>query len=79
LPATTTVAAPETLTLESTPMVVEPDSTVMPSGNQVIALDATSFVFAVAAPPTAITLDSASPPVVPDTPSVTIALPGGGL
>ena len=78
LPATTT-AAPETFTLESTPMVVEPDSTVMPSGNQVIALDATSFVFAVAAPPTAITLDAASPPVVPVTPSVTIALPGGGL
>ena len=77
-PATTADGGLEP-TLESTPMVIEVDSTIMPTGDQVIALDATSFVFAVAAPPTAITLDAASPPVVPVTPSVTIALPGGGL
>ncbi|PYR26189.1 MAG: hypothetical protein DMF92_18975 [Acidobacteria bacterium] len=77
-PATTANGGLEP-TLESTPMVIEVDSTIMPTGDQVIALDATSFVFAVAAPPTAITLDAASPPVVPVTPSVTIALPGGGL
>ena len=79
LPATTTNGTPATTeTFESPPMVIEPDSTIMPTGDQVIALDATSFVFAVAAPTTTIALDPASTPVVADAPSVTI-IPGGGL
>jgi hypothetical protein len=77
-PATTTDASLATpWLLESTLMVIELDSTIMPFGNQVIALDATSFVFAVAAPTT--TLEPASMPVLAETPPVTIVLSGGGL
>jgi serine protease AprX len=78
-PATTTEEASAATWTPETPMVLEFDSTMMPSGNQVIALDATSFVFAVAAPTTAIALGPASMPVVADTLPVTVVLPGGGL
>jgi len=78
LPATTVDATPATFMLDSTPMVIEPDSTVMPFGNMVIALDASSFVFAVEpGPATVITLDPASMPVFLDAPI--IVLPGGGF
>jgi serine protease AprX len=76
LPATATVEPEATWTPDSTPTVLE---TVMPIGDQVIALDATSFVFAVAAAPTTETPpDPASVPVIADTPTV-IVIPGGGL
>ena len=81
LPATTTDGTPATTAvLDSTLMVIEPDSTIMPSGDLVMALDATSFVFAIAPEPTtAIALDPASLPLAPATPSVTMVLPGGGF
>jgi serine protease AprX len=80
-PATTTGGTlATTSTPESTPMVIEPDSTVMPTGNMVIALDATSVVPATAPAPTVpIAPDPATISVVPIAPSTTIVVPGGGL
>jgi len=75
LPATTTGGTEAAWTPDSTPTVLE---TVMPIGDQVIALDATSFVFAVAAPTTETAPDPASVPIIVETPIVTV-IPVGGL